>query len=55
MEVSALAELGQRATAVSSFSARNYGYSKLSDLIKAVPNFDVKTGPDGRALVKRLR
>ncbi|MEO5773310.1 MAG: NYN domain-containing protein [Sphingomicrobium sp.] len=50
-----LAELGQRATAVSSFSARNYGYPKLSDLIKAVPNFDVKTGPDGRAVVKRLR
>ncbi|MEO6359014.1 MAG: NYN domain-containing protein [Sphingomicrobium sp.] len=50
-----LAELGQRATAVSSFSARNYGYPKLSDLIRAVPNFDVKTGADGRALVKRLR
>jgi uncharacterized protein (TIGR00288 family) len=50
-----LAELGQRAKAVSSFAARNYGFTKLSDLIKAVPNFDVKTGPDGRALVKRLR
>lgn len=50
-----LAELGQRAKAVSSFATRNYGFTKLSDLIKAVPNFDVKTGPDGRALVKRLR
>jgi uncharacterized protein (TIGR00288 family) len=50
-----LAELGQRAKAVSSFAARNYGFTKLSDLIRAVPNFDVKTDADGRALVKRLR
>jgi uncharacterized protein (TIGR00288 family) len=50
-----LAELGQRATAVSSFSARNYGYSKLSDLLKHMDKFEVKTGPDGRAMVKRLR
>ncbi len=51
----ALAELGQRATAVSSFAARNYGYTRLSDLIRAVPNFEVKSGSDGRLLVKRLR
>jgi uncharacterized protein (TIGR00288 family) len=50
-----LSELGQRAKAVSSFAARNYGFTRLSDLIKAVPNFDVKTGDDGRLLVKRLR
>ena len=50
-----LAELGQRAKAVSSFAARNYGFTRLSDLIKAVPNFDVKTGPDGRLMAKRLR
>ena len=50
-----LAELGQRAKAVSSFAARNYGFTRLSDLIKAVPNFDVKQGADGRLLVKRLR
>ena len=50
-----LSELGQRATAVSSFAARNYGYTRLSDLIKAVPNFEVKAGDDGRLLVKRLR
>ena len=50
-----LAELGQRATAVSSFAVRNYGFTRLSDLIKAVPNFDVKTGRDGRLVVKRLR
>jgi hypothetical protein len=50
-----LSELGQRAKAVSSFAARNYGFTRLSELIKAVPNFDVKSGEDGRLLVKRLR
>ncbi|WP_310469094.1 NYN domain-containing protein [Sphingomonas sp.] len=51
----ALSELGQRANAVSSFAARNYGFTRLSDLIKAVPNFEVQEGPDGRLRVKRLR
>ena len=50
-----LSELGQRAKAVSSFATRNYGFNRLSDLIKALPNFEVKTGEDGRLLVKRLR
>ena len=50
-----LSELGQRAKAVSSFAARNYGFTRLSELIKAVPNFDVRTTEDGRVLVKRLR
>ena len=50
-----LSELGQRAKAVSSFAARNYGFTRLSDLIKAVPNFEVKQGADGRLRVKRLR
>ena len=50
-----LSELGQRATAVSSFAVRNYGFTRLSDLIRAVPNFDVKTAEDGSLLVKRLR
>ena len=47
--------MGQRAKAVSSFAVRNYGYTRLSDLIRAVPNFDVKAGEDGRLLVRRLR
>ena len=50
-----LSELGQRAKAVSSFAARNYGFTRLSELIKAVPNFEVKAGEDGGLLVKRLR
>ncbi len=50
-----LSEMGQRATAVSSFAVRNYGFTRLSDLIRAVPNFDVRHTPDGGLLVKRLR
>jgi len=50
-----LAEVGQRAKAVSSFAVRNYGFTRLSDLIKAVPNFGTKVGDDGRMMVKRLR
>lgn len=50
-----LAEVGQRAKAVSSFAVRNYGFNRLSELIKAVPNFDTKAGEDGRLLVKRMR
>jgi hypothetical protein len=47
--------MGQRAKAVSSFAVRNYGFTRLSDLIKAVPNFGTKVGADGRMMVKRLR
>ena len=50
-----LAEVGQRAKAVSSFAVRNYGFTRLSELIKAVPNFGTKAGDDGRLMVKRLR
>ena len=50
-----LSEMGQRAKAVSSFAVRNYGFTRLVELIKAVPNFDVKVGDDGRLMVKRLR
>jgi uncharacterized protein (TIGR00288 family) len=50
-----LAEIGQRAKAVSSFAVRNYGFNRLSDLIRAVPNFDTRTGDDGSMLVKRMR
>ncbi len=50
-----LSEMGQRAKAVSSFAVRNYGFTRLSDLIRAVPNFDVKTAKDGKLVVRRLR
>jgi uncharacterized protein (TIGR00288 family) len=50
-----LAEIGQRAKAVSSFAVRNYGVNRLSDLIRSIPNFETRDGPDGRLMVKRLR
>lgn len=50
-----LAEVGQRAKAVSSFSVRNYGFSRLTDLVRAMPQFDVKAGEGGTLLVRRLR
>jgi len=50
-----LSEVGQRAKAVSSFAARNYGFSRLGDLIRSLPNFEVRGGPDGAQLVRRLR
>ncbi|MGB3722518.1 MAG: NYN domain-containing protein [Pacificimonas sp.] len=51
-----LSEVGQRANNRSSFDARNYGYSRLSDLMKDVPQFAVETDKDdGQQYVKRLR
>jgi uncharacterized protein (TIGR00288 family) len=50
-----LSEMGQRAKAVSSFAVRNYGFNRLSDLIKALPNFGTKVGGDGRLMIRRLR
>ena len=48
-----LSEVGQRAKAVSSFSVRNYGFSRLTDLIRSVPEFEVRSRPDGGALLVR--
>jgi uncharacterized protein (TIGR00288 family) len=50
-----LSEVGQRANNRSSFDARNYGYSRLSDLLKDVPQFAVETRDDKQQYVKRLR
>lgn len=50
-----LAEVGQRAQAVSSFSVRNFGFSRFSDLIRSLPEFEVKEGDGGGLLVRRLR
>ena len=49
-----ISEIGRRAGNRSSFDARNYGYSRLSELIQAIPNFQVETR-DGAVFVKRLR
>lgn len=50
-----LSEVGQRASARSSFDARSYGYSRLSELIAALPNFLTERRSDGRVFVKRVR
>ena len=50
-----ISEIGRRAGNRSSFDARNYGYSRLSELIEAIPNFQVEKRDDGAVYVKRLR
>jgi uncharacterized protein (TIGR00288 family) len=49
-----LSEVSQRAGNRSSFDARNYGFSRLSELIQAIPNFATEKR-DGSVFVKRLR
>ena len=50
-----LNELGTIAGNRSSFDARNYGYSRLGDLIENVPNFQTERREGGRMFVKRVR
>lgn len=49
-----LAEVGQRATATTSIDARSYGYSRLSQLIAAIPQFSTEKRDDG-VWIKRVR
>ncbi len=49
-----LSEVGQLAGNRSSFDVRNYGFSRLSDLVKASPNF-LTEEREGTLFVKRLR
>lgn len=42
-----LGEVGQRANAGSSFDTRSYGYSRLSELIAAIPQFITEKRDDG--------
>ena len=50
-----LSEMGQRAGNRSSFDARNYGYSRLAELIEALPNFITEKREGGAIFVKRVR
>jgi uncharacterized protein (TIGR00288 family) len=50
-----ISEMGQRAANRSSFDARSYGFSRLSELLESLPNFEVQKRPGGAILVKRLR
>ncbi|SMF76772.1 NYN domain-containing protein [Allosphingosinicella indica] len=49
-----LSEVGQRAGNRSSFDARNYGYSRLSEMVEKLDNFVTETR-DGATYVKRVR
>lgn len=49
-----ISEMGQRASNRSSFDARSYGFSRLSDLIASLPNFTTEKRESG-IFVKRLR
>jgi len=50
-----LSEVGQRAKAVLSFSVRNYGARSLSELVRGMPEFQVKETEGGGLLVRRVR
>lgn len=50
-----LQEVGQIAGNRSSFDVRNYGFKRLSELIRALDRFEMKRGEDGQMYVKRLR
>jgi len=50
-----LSEIGNLAGNRSSFDARNYGYSRLSELVEALPHFQVERREGGRVFVKRVR
>ena len=50
-----LSEVGQRASSRSSFDARNYGFTRLSDLVAALPQFTIERRDGGMVYVKRVR
>ena len=49
-----LSEVGQRVANRSSFDARSYGFSRLSELVQSLPNFATEKRESG-LYVKRLR
>ena len=50
-----LQEVGQIAGNRSSFDVRNYGFKRLSELVKSLDRFELTRGDDGQLYVKRLR
>ncbi|MCJ1959844.1 NYN domain-containing protein [Novosphingobium mangrovi (ex Hu et al. 2023)] len=49
-----LSEVGQRAANRSSFDARSYGFSRLSELVQSLPQFAIEQRANG-VFVKRMR
>ncbi len=50
-----LHEVGQIAGNRSSFDVRNYGFKRLSELVKSIDRFELKRGEDNQLYVRRLR
>jgi uncharacterized protein (TIGR00288 family) len=50
-----LSEVGKLAGNRSSFDTRNYGYSRLIELIEDIPNFQIDRREGGGVFIKRLR
>lgn len=50
-----LHEVGQIAGNRSSFDVRNYGFKRLSELVKSIDRFELKRSEDNQLFVKRLR
>ena len=50
-----ISEVGQRAGNRSSFDARNYGFSRLSEMLAAIPNFQTEKREGGTMFVRRVR
>lgn len=48
-----LSEVGQRAANRSSFDARSFGFSRLSELVESIPQFRVEKREGGSVYVKR--
>ena len=55
MGFASLSEVGQRASSRSSFDARNYGFTRLSDLVASLPQFSIERRDGGMVYVKRVR
>lgn len=49
-----LSEIGQRVSNRSSFDARSYGFSRLSELVQSLPNFATEKRESG-LFIKRMR
>ena len=50
-----LQEVGQIAGNRSSFDVRNYGFKRLSELVRSIDRFELKRGDDKQLYVRRLR
>ena len=50
-----LQEVGQIAGNRSSFDVRNYGFKRLSELVRSLDRFELKRGTDGQLYTRRLR